>query len=121
MKYIINRKAPDRAVPREAGWAIDAEKIAAIPLDTSLLDASELHMELVNSATIAEYMQIAEFCSGAKIVRKRSSFHWRSNCSICLVVNPRSTIRVVSKPASISAKNPSCCSLDSKGKTTRAS
>jgi MinD-like ATPase involved in chromosome partitioning or flagellar assembly len=76
VKYIINRKAPHRAVPREAGWAIDAEKIAAVPIDASLLDASEIQMELVNSATLAEYTKIAEFCSGTTLVQKRSGFRW---------------------------------------------
>jgi len=76
VKYIINRKTAIRAVPREAGWAIDAEKIAAIPLDASLLDASELQPDLVNFATIAEYTKIAEFCCGTTLVPKRSGFHW---------------------------------------------
>jgi MinD-like ATPase involved in chromosome partitioning or flagellar assembly len=76
VKYILNRKAPHRAVPREAGWVIDAEKIAAIPLDASLLDASELQPDLVNFATIAEYTRIAEFCCGTALVPKRSGFHW---------------------------------------------
>jgi MinD-like ATPase involved in chromosome partitioning or flagellar assembly len=76
VKYILNRKAPDREVPREAGWVIDAEKIAAIPLDASLLDASELQPDLVNLATIAEYTKIAEFCCGTALVPKRSGFRW---------------------------------------------
>jgi MinD-like ATPase involved in chromosome partitioning or flagellar assembly len=76
VKYIMNRKTADRAVPREAGWVIDAEKIAAIPLDPSLLDASELQPGLVNPATIAEYTKIAEFCCGATLVPKRSGFRW---------------------------------------------
>jgi MinD-like ATPase involved in chromosome partitioning or flagellar assembly len=76
VKYILNRKAPHREVPREAGWAIDAEKIAAIPLDASLLDASELQLDLVNFATIAEYTKIAEFCCGRALVPKRTGFRW---------------------------------------------
>jgi MinD-like ATPase involved in chromosome partitioning or flagellar assembly len=76
VKYILNRKAPDREVPREAGWAIDAEKIAAVPVDASLLDASELQPDLVNLATIAEYTKIAEFCCGTALVPKRSGFRW---------------------------------------------
>ena len=47
VKYIVNRKTSDRAIPRESGWVIDAEKIAAIPPDASLVDASELEMDLV--------------------------------------------------------------------------
>ncbi len=76
VKYILNRMAPGRAVPREAGWAIDAEKIAAIPVDASLLDASELHVDQVNLATLAEYTKIAEFCCGTTLVPKRTGFRW---------------------------------------------
>jgi hypothetical protein len=76
VKYIVNRKCPDREIPREAGWAIDAEKIAAIPVDASLFDASELQLDLVNLATIAEYTKIAEFCCGTALVPKRTGFRW---------------------------------------------
>jgi MinD-like ATPase involved in chromosome partitioning or flagellar assembly len=76
VKYIVNRKTPDRAVPRETGWAIDAEKIAAIPVDSSLLDASELQPHLVNLTTLAEYTKIAEFCSGTTLVPKRPALRW---------------------------------------------
>ncbi len=48
VKYIVNRKTFDRAIPREAGWAIDAEKIAAIPVDASLVDASEFVVDLAD-------------------------------------------------------------------------
>jgi MinD-like ATPase involved in chromosome partitioning or flagellar assembly len=74
VKYIVNRKTLDRAIPREAGWAIDAEKIAAIPVDPSLVDASEFKVDLVDSATIAEYTKIAEFCCGRVLLPKRSGF-----------------------------------------------
>jgi MinD-like ATPase involved in chromosome partitioning or flagellar assembly len=74
VKYIVNRKAFDRAIPREAGWAIDAEKIAAIPVDASLVDASELVMDSVGSATLAEYTKVAEFCCGRLLLPKRSGF-----------------------------------------------
>ncbi|MGP0075825.1 MAG: CpaE family protein [Bryobacteraceae bacterium] len=74
VKYIVNRKTLDRAIPREAGWAIDAEKIAAIPVDPSLVDASEFKVDLVDSATIAEYTKVAEFCCGRALLPKRSGF-----------------------------------------------
>jgi len=74
VKYIVNRKTFDRAIPREAGWAIDAEKIAAIPVDASLVDASELVMNMVDSATLAEYTKVAEFCCGRSLLPKRSGF-----------------------------------------------
>jgi Flp pilus assembly CpaE family ATPase len=74
VKYIINRKTSDRAVPREAGWVIDAEKIAVIPVDLSLVDASEFKMSLVEPATLAEYTKVAEFCCGRSLLPKRPGF-----------------------------------------------
>src|SRR5580658_769527 len=74
VKYIINRKVADRAMSREAGWAIDAEKIAVIPVDPNLLDASEFRMDLVDPATLAEYTKIAEFCCGRSLLPRRSGF-----------------------------------------------
>jgi Flp pilus assembly CpaE family ATPase len=74
IKYIVNRKTCDRAIPREAGWAIDAEKIAAIPVDSSLVDASEFRVDTVDSATLAEYTKVAEFCCGRTLLPKRSGF-----------------------------------------------
>jgi MinD-like ATPase involved in chromosome partitioning or flagellar assembly len=81
VKYIVNRKTLDRTIPREAGWAIDAEKIAAIPLDPSLIDASELKMDLVDSATLAEYTKVAEFCCGRSLLPKPTGFRrfWLEN------------------------------------------
>jgi MinD-like ATPase involved in chromosome partitioning or flagellar assembly len=76
VKYIINRKSSGRDIPREAGWAIDAEKVAAIPVDASLVDTSELQPDLVNFATLAEYTKIAEFCCGTTLVPKRTGFRW---------------------------------------------
>ena len=74
VKFIVNRKSLDQAIPREAGWAIDAEKIAAIPVDPALIDASELKMDLVGSAAIAEFTKVAEFCCGRALLPKRSGF-----------------------------------------------
>lgn len=74
VKYVINRKRADRAIPREAGWVIEAEKIAAIPLEPALVDASEFKIESVDSATLAEYTKIAEFCCGRALLPKRSGF-----------------------------------------------
>jgi MinD-like ATPase involved in chromosome partitioning or flagellar assembly len=74
VKYIINRRTIDRAIPREAGWAIDAEKIAVIPVDSSLIDASEFRVDLVDPATLAEYTKVAEFCCGRSLLPKRSGF-----------------------------------------------
>ncbi len=81
VKYIISRKACDRAIPREAGWAIDAEKIAVIPVDPNLVDASEFKVDLIESATLAEYTKVAEFCCGRSLLPKRSGFRrfWLEN------------------------------------------
>ena len=74
VKYIVNRKAFDRPIPREAGWVIDTEKIAAIPVDPCLVDASELRLDLVAPGTLAELTKIAEFCCGRTLLPKRSGF-----------------------------------------------
>ncbi|HTB16872.1 MAG TPA: hypothetical protein VK708_02100, partial [Bryobacteraceae bacterium] len=74
IKYIVNRTTFDRAIPREAGWAIDAEKIAAIPADPSLVDASEFRVDLADSATLAAYTKVAEFCCGHSLLPKRTGF-----------------------------------------------
>lgn len=72
VKYIVNRHMQDRPLPREAGWAIDAEKLAVIPADPSLIDASEFNMDRVHSTTLAEYTKVAEFCCGRSLLPKRS-------------------------------------------------
>jgi len=74
IKFILNRKTLDQTVPREAGWVIDAEKIAAIPMDPSLVDASEFNVDLADSATVAEFTKVAEFCCGRTLLPKRSGF-----------------------------------------------
>jgi MinD-like ATPase involved in chromosome partitioning or flagellar assembly len=74
VKYIVNRKTSDQAFPREAGWAIDAEKIAAVPVDHSLVDASEFKIDLADSATLAEFTKVAEFCCGRALLPKRTGF-----------------------------------------------
>jgi MinD-like ATPase involved in chromosome partitioning or flagellar assembly len=74
VKFVVNRKPLDRPLPREAGWAIDAEKIAAIPVDPALIDVSEFNIDSVDSATIAEYTKIAEFCCGRTLLPKRTGF-----------------------------------------------
>ena len=74
MKYIVNRKVSDHPLPREAGWVIDAEKIATIPVDESLIDASEFKMDSAHPETIGEYTKIAEYCSGLTLVPKRTGF-----------------------------------------------
>lgn len=74
VKYIVNRMPRNKPVPREAGSLIDAEKIAAIPVDENLFDASEFRLELARPETIAGYAAIAEYCSGTVLVPKRTGF-----------------------------------------------
>ncbi len=74
LKYVVNRKAKNVAIPREAGWSIDAEKIAAIPHDENLWDAPEFRLDHARPETIAEFTKIAEFCSGTTLVPKRAGF-----------------------------------------------
>lgn len=74
IKYIVNRKSFNGALPREEGWVVDAEKIAAIPVDPKLADASEFRVDLANSATLAEFTKVAEFCCGRALVPKRARF-----------------------------------------------
>ena len=74
VKYIVNRKSFAGALPREADWAIDSESIASIPTDPKLADASEFRVDLVNSATLAEFTKVAEFCCGRPLVPKRPGF-----------------------------------------------
>jgi len=72
VKYVVNRKSRNRAVPREAGWRIDAEKIAAIPVDESLVDTSEFRLDAARPETIAAYTRIAEFCTGTVLAPRPS-------------------------------------------------
>ncbi|HTR34364.1 MAG TPA: hypothetical protein VMH80_00585 [Bryobacteraceae bacterium] len=74
LKYVVNRKAKNVAIPREAGWSIDAEKIAAIPPDENLWDAAEFRLDNARPETIAEFTKIAEFCTGTTLVPKRAGF-----------------------------------------------
>lgn len=77
VRYIVNRKSGDRALPRDAGWAIDAEKIAAIPFDPGLADACELSLKSVAPATLGEFAKVAEFCCGRTLLPKRAGFRFR--------------------------------------------
>jgi pilus assembly protein CpaE len=74
LRYVVNRKAKNLAIPREAGWSIDAEKIAAIPPDENLWDAHEFRLDAAKPETIAEFTKIAEFCAGTALVPKRAGF-----------------------------------------------
>jgi MinD-like ATPase involved in chromosome partitioning or flagellar assembly len=74
VKYIVSRKMMHRDIPREAGWSIDADKIAVIPMDPALVEASEFKADSVHSATLAEYTKVAEFCCGQSLLPKRPGF-----------------------------------------------
>jgi cellulose biosynthesis protein BcsQ len=74
VKYVLNRQPRNKAISREAGSLIDAEKIATIPIDDGLFDTSEFRLEFARPETIAAYATIAEYCSGTVLVPKRTGF-----------------------------------------------
>jgi cellulose biosynthesis protein BcsQ len=67
VKYILSRKLEGQTIPRGACDEIEAGRIADIPVDENLLDASEFNPSAANRRTLAECEKIAEFCSGASI------------------------------------------------------
>jgi pilus assembly protein CpaE len=67
VKYILSRKLEGQTIPRGACDEIEAGRIADIPVDENLLDASEFNPSAAKRRTLAECEKIAEFCSGASI------------------------------------------------------
>jgi cellulose biosynthesis protein BcsQ len=67
VKYILSRKLEGQTIPRGACDEIEAGRIADIPVDENLLDASEFNPSAAKRRTVAECEKIAEFCSGASI------------------------------------------------------
>jgi len=67
VKFIVNRVRLNEELPRESGWAIGAEKVASIPWDENLMDASDFRPALARSATLAGFARIAECCSGVAL------------------------------------------------------
>jgi hypothetical protein len=65
--YLATRRRYDLELPRESGWAIGAEKVASIPWDENLMDASDFRPALARSATLAGFARIAECCSGVAL------------------------------------------------------
>jgi septum formation inhibitor-activating ATPase MinD len=79
VKYILNRKVDGRTIPRGACDEIETSRIADIPVDENLLDASEFNPKAAKRRTLVECEKIAEFCSGGSIEvggqdRKRKFF-----------------------------------------------
>ncbi len=68
IKYIVNRKPPANAISVAVHASIEANQIAAIPVDGGLIDISEFRPEAVRQETYQECIHIAEFCSGITLV-----------------------------------------------------
>jgi MinD-like ATPase involved in chromosome partitioning or flagellar assembly len=67
VKFILNRLRANQSMPREAGWAINLEKIAAIPMDETLIDASGFRPALADPSTVAAFARVAEYSTGLKL------------------------------------------------------
>lgn len=67
VKYILNRRLDGQTIPRGACEEIETSRIADIPVDENLLDASEFNPAAAKRRTFAECVKIAEFCSGGSI------------------------------------------------------
>ncbi len=79
VRYILNRKLDGQTIPRGACDEIETGRIADIPVDENLSDASEFNPSAAKRRTVAECEKIAEFCSGGSIEsgtqrRKRKFF-----------------------------------------------
>jgi Flp pilus assembly CpaE family ATPase len=72
VKFILNRKARGQGDERASGYYTKADEVAAIPVDESLVDASEFRLEAAKAETIAECTKIAEYCSGTVLAPRRS-------------------------------------------------
>jgi len=67
VKYILNRRLSGHTIPRGACEEIESSRIADIPVDENLFDASEFNPAAAKRQTLAEYVRIAEFCTGGSI------------------------------------------------------
>ena len=67
VKYILNRRLDGQTIPRGACEEIESSRIADIPVDENLFDASEFNPAAAKRRTLAECVKIAEFCSGGSI------------------------------------------------------
>ncbi len=67
VKYILNRRPDGQSIPRGACEEIEANRIADIPVDKNLFDASEFNPDTASRQTVAECVKIAEFCTGSSI------------------------------------------------------
>jgi Flp pilus assembly CpaE family ATPase len=67
VKYILSRRSDGKIIPGVGGEEIEAGRIADIPVDENLYDASEFNPSAAKSQTVAECIKIAEFCSGGSI------------------------------------------------------
>ena len=82
VKYILNRKLDRQTLPCGACDEIETNRIADIPVDENLFDASHFNPQVAKRQTLAQCAKIAEFCSGGSIEpgappRKRKFFSSR--------------------------------------------
>jgi len=67
VKYVLNRKLDDQMILGGTAKEIEAARVAEIPVDENLFDASEFNPNAANAKTVAGCMKIAEFCHGSSI------------------------------------------------------
>jgi MinD-like ATPase involved in chromosome partitioning or flagellar assembly len=67
VKYILNRKLDRQTLPCGACDEVQTNRIADIPVDENLFDASHFNPKAAKRQTLAQCAKIAEFCSGGSI------------------------------------------------------
>jgi hypothetical protein len=68
VKHILSRWSEKTIVAGVVVKKLEAGRIADIPVDENLHDASEFNPQAAKSETVAECIKIAEFCSGGNIL-----------------------------------------------------
>ena len=74
IKMVLNRKSRGERIEPPGVYFRKADQVAAIPVDESLVDASEFKLDGVKPETMVECAKIAEFCSGSALLRKPTGF-----------------------------------------------
>ena len=67
VKYVLNRKLDGQPLQPGTSEDIESRRIADIPVDENLYDASEFKPSTAKRQTLAGCVKIAEFCTGARI------------------------------------------------------
>jgi MinD-like ATPase involved in chromosome partitioning or flagellar assembly len=98
VKYILSRRLDGQTIPSAASEEIKANRIADIPVDENLYDASEFNPNAAKSETVAECIKIAEFCSGGSI-QSNSQPPWKKFFSSGWFHSPSRTPQLSIQPA----------------------